>query len=80
MPKFGEFLTKISLKDLLNDQELEQITKYNQFKSSIDKGYNYEKDELILRLIGLVIDKFTIMKENSLVKCFKWVKKYYKKT
>ena len=75
MPKFGEFLTKISLKDLLNDQELEQITKYNQFKSSIDKGYNYEKDELILRLIGLVIDKFTIMKENSLVKCFKWVKK-----
>ena len=75
MPKFGEFLTKISLKDLLNDQELEQITKYNQFKSSIDKGYNYEKDELILRLIGLVIDKFTAMKENSLVKCFKWVKK-----
>ena len=75
MPKFGEFLTKISLKEMLNEQELEQITKYNQFKSGKDKGYNYEKDELILRLIGLVIDKFTAMKENSLVKCFKWVKK-----
>ena len=74
MPKFGEFLTKISLKELLNNQELEQITKYSQFRGEKDKSYNYEKDELILKLINLVIDKFTAMKENSLVKCFKWVK------
>ena len=75
MPKFGEFLTKISLKELLNDQEIEEITKYNQFKNGVEKGFNYEKHELILKLIGLVIDKFSLIKENSLVKCFKWVQK-----
>jgi len=75
MPKFGEFLTKISLKELLNDQEIEEIRKYNQFKTGVEKGFNYEKHELILKLIGLVIDKFSVMKENSLVKCFKWVQK-----
>ena len=75
MPKFGDSLSKISLKELLNEQEIEDIKKYNQFKSIGDKGFNYEKDELILRLIGLVIDKFTAMKENTLVKCFKWAQK-----
>ena len=75
MPKFGEGLNKISLKELLNDQELEDIKKYSQFKLGLEKGYNYEKDELILKLISLVIDKFTSMKENTLVKCLKWVKK-----
>ena len=75
MPKFGEGLNKISLKELLNDQELEDIKRYSQFKLGVEKGFNYEKDELILKLIGLVIDKFTSMKENTLVKCFKWVKK-----
>ena len=74
MPKFGEGLNKISLKELLNDQELEDIKKYSQFKLGLEKGYNYEKDELILKLISLVIDKFTSMKENTLVKCLKWVK------
>ena len=75
MPKFGESLNKISLKELLSDQELEDIKKYNQFKLGAEKGFNYEKDELILKLIGLVIDKFTSMKENTLVKCFKWARK-----
>ena len=75
MPKFGESLSKISLRELLNEQELEDIKKYSQFKLGLEKGYNYEKDELILKLISLVIDKFTSMKENTLVKCLKWVKK-----
>ena len=33
MPKFGESLTKISLRDLLNEQELTDIRKYKQFKT-----------------------------------------------
>ena len=75
MPKFGESLTKISLRDLLSEQELSEIRKYKQFKTGLEKGYNYEKDELILKLIALVIDKFIEKKENALVKCFVWVKK-----
>ena len=75
MPKFGESLTKISLKEILSDQELEDLKKYNQFKKASEKGYNYEKDELILKLLTLVIEKFISMKENTLVKCFRWVKK-----
>jgi len=75
MPKFGESLTKISLRDLLNQQELSDIKKYKQFKIGADKSFNYEKDELILKLIALVIDKFKEMKENALVKCFIWVRK-----
>ena len=54
---------------------MEDLKKYNQFKKASEKGYNYEKDELILKLITLVIEKFISMKENTLVKCFKWVKK-----
>ena len=57
MPRFGESLTKISLRDLLSEQELSEIRKYKQFKTALEKGYNYEKDELILKLIALVIDK-----------------------
>ena len=58
MPKFGESLTKISLRDLLNEQELGDIKRYKQFKTGVERGFNYEKDELILKLIALVIDKF----------------------
>ena len=75
MPKFGESLTKISLKDILSDQELEDLKKYNQFKKSAERQFSYEKDELILKLISLVIDKFISMKENTLAKCFRWVRK-----
>ena len=46
MPKFGESLTKISLRDILNDQELLDIKKYKQFKTGTEKSFNYEKDEL----------------------------------
>ena len=78
MPKFGESLTKISLKDFLNEQELGSLKNYKQFKTAEEKGYNYEKDELIIKLIDLVIDKFREMKENTLVKCFKWAQKIVK--
>ena len=75
MPKFGESLSKISLREILNESELEDIKKYSQLKVGVEKGYHYEKDELILKLMGLVIDKFIAMKENTLVKCLKWAKK-----
>ena len=75
MPRFGESLTKISLKDLLNEQELASLKNYKQFKTAEEKGFNYEKDELIINLIALVIDKFKEMKENTLVKCFTWAQK-----
>ena len=75
MPKFGDSLTKISLKDLLNEQELNSLINYKQFKTASEKGYNYEKDELIIKLIDLVIDKFREMKDNTLVKCFIWAQK-----
>ena len=75
MPKYGEVLNKISLKEILNEKELEDLKKYNQFKTETEKDFTYEKDELVLKLIGLVIDKFTAMKDNTLVKCFKWAKK-----
>ena len=75
MPKFGDSLTKISLKDLLNEQELISLKNYKQFKTASEKGYNYEKDELIIKLIDLVIDKFKEMKETTLVKCFQWAQK-----
>ena len=75
MPKFGDSLTKISLKDLLNEQELNSLINYKQFKTASEKRYNYEKDELIIKLIDLVIDKFREMKDNTLVKCFIWAQK-----
>ena len=55
MPKFGESLNKISLKDLLNEQELGALKNYKQFKTAAEKGYSYEKDELIIKLLDLVI-------------------------
>ena len=75
MPKFGDSLCNISLKDLLNEQELNSLKNYKQFKTAAEKGYYYEKDELIIKLIELVIDKFKEMKENTLVKCFIWAQK-----
>ena len=75
MPKFGDSLTKISLKDLLNEQELASLQNYKQFTTAAERGYNYEKDELIIKLIALVIDKFKEMKQNMLVKCFTWAQK-----
>ena len=75
MPKFGESLNKISLKDLLNEQELDSLRNYEQFKTAAEKGFNYEKNELIMKLIDLVIDKFKENKDNTLVKCFMWAQK-----
>ena len=75
MAKASQLLTTQNIKDLLNDKEIEDLMKYSQFSSCKEKDYIYGKDELCLKLISLVIDKFTEMKENSLVKCFLWVKR-----
>ena len=77
MLKYDDLLAKISLKEILNDKELKELKKYNQFKNASEKGYIYERDKLILNLVSLAIDKFFLMKENILVKCFQWVKKIF---
>ena len=75
MPRASQLLTTQNIKDLLNDTEIEDLMKYSQFSSCKEKDYIYGKDELCLKLISLVIDKFNEMKENSLVKCLLWVKR-----
>ena len=75
MPKVSQSLTTQNLKDLLNETEINDLVKYSQFSSCKEKDYIYGKDELCIKLISLVIDKFNEMKEHSLVKCLTWVKK-----
>ena len=75
MPKTSQLLTTQNIKDLLGDSEIEELMKYSQFSSCKEKDYTYGKDELCLKLISLVIDRFNEMKENSLVKLLLWVKR-----
>jgi hypothetical protein len=75
MPKVSQSLTTQNIKDLLSEEEITDLMKYSQFSSCKERDYIYAKDELCLKLISLVIDKFNEMKENSLVKCLLWVKK-----
>ena len=75
MPKPSQLLTTQNIKDLLDEKEIEDIMKYSQFSSCKEKDYLYGKDELCLKVISVVIDKFNEMKENSLVKCLLWVKR-----
>ena len=75
MPRVSQSLTSQNIKDLLSEEEINELVKYSQFTSCKERDYTYAKDELCLKLISLVIDKFNEMKENSLVKLFLWVKK-----
>ena len=74
MTKIESFST-LCLKDMLNQKELNDVIKYPLFKTDIKKGYIYEKDELILKLITLAIEKFKQSNEYGIVKCLNWVKK-----
>ena len=46
MPKTSQLLTTQNIKDLLSDNEIEDLMKYSQFSSCKEKDYTYGKDEL----------------------------------
>jgi len=75
MRNISESLTTINIKDLLSDKEINDLIKYSQFKFCKERNYILEKSELCYKLLSLVIEKFKEMKENSLAKCFLWMKK-----
>ena len=75
MSSISGSLTTINIKDLLNDKEIADLLKYTQFESCKKRNYIYEKDELCIKLLTLVIDKFKEMKENTIVKCLLWMLK-----
>ena len=73
MPQESDFNT-IHLNTFLTDKEIKNLSQYKTFTDIKDSKYAYEKDELLLKFISLAIEKFEEIKDNSLVKCFKWVK------
>ena len=75
MPKESQSLTIQSLKDILNEEEINNLMKYSQFSTCKERDYMYSKDELCIKLISLLIDKFNETKENSIVKCLIWMKR-----
>ena len=75
MPKESQSLTIQSIKDILNEEEIKNLMKYSQFSTCKERDYMYSKDELCIKLISLLIDKFNETKENSIVKCLVWMKR-----
>ena len=75
MSSISGSLTTINIKDLLNDKEISDLMKYTQFESCKRRNYIYEKDELCIKLLTLVIDKFKEMKQNTIVKSLLWMLK-----
>ena len=73
MPKIEETLNEVSLKYILNTEELEVLKKYPIFKNSEDNEFCYDKNELLLKFVSLAIDKFKELKDDILVKCLNWV-------
>ena len=75
MTKLEESLNQISLKDILDSAEIESLKKYSLFKNIEEADYNFDKNELLLKIVSLAIEKFREYKDDILVKCFKWVEK-----
>ena len=75
MPKESQSLTTQSIKDILNESEINELMKYSQFTSCKEKDYMYSKDELCIKLISLLIDKFNETREGTIVKCLEWMKR-----
>ncbi len=73
MTKIEESLNEVSLKYILDPQEIQVLKKFSIFKDIEDHEYWYDKNELLLKFVSLAIDKFTRFKDLVLVKCFKWV-------
>ena len=47
-------------------KESQSLMKYSQFSTCKERDYMYAKDELCIKLISLLIDKFNETKENSI--------------
>ena len=75
MPKNQVSFTAISLTSILSDKEMANIVKSDIFKDGKDNDYSYEKSELLLKFISLALEKFQNEKDNTMIKCFEWVKK-----
>ena len=75
MPKLEESLNQISLKDILDSAEIESLKKYSLFKNIDEAEFNFDKNELLLKLVSLAIEKFREYHDDILVKCFNWVEK-----
>ena len=73
MSKIEESLNQVSLKFILDSNELESLKKYTLFKDAEENDFCYDKNELLLKFVSLAIDKFKQLKEEFLVKCFNWV-------
>ena len=73
MSKIEETLNQVSLKFFLNSTELKELKKYPLFQNAEENEFCYDKNELLLKLVSLAIDKFKELKDEVLVKCFNWV-------
>ena len=73
MPKEPDFNT-IHLNTILTEKEIKNLSQTKTFTDIEESNCSYEKDELVLKFISLAIEKFEEMENNSLVKCFEWVK------
>jgi hypothetical protein len=78
MPKIEESLNEVSLKYILDPQDLEELKKNPIFQNIEENEYCYDKNELLLKFVSLAIDKFRELKDNTLCKCFKWVQNQLK--
>ena len=73
MPRIEESLNQVSLKIILNPNELSILKKHPLFNNLEENEYCYDKNELLLKFVSLAIDKFKQLKDDTLVKCFGWV-------
>ena len=73
MPKVEESLNEVSLRYILDTEEIEGLKKYPIFQNIEDNEFCYDKKELLLKFVTLAIDKFIESKDEILAKCFKWV-------
>ena len=58
MSKIEETLNQVSLKFFLNSTELKELKKYPLFQNAEENEFCYDKNELLLKLVSLVIDRF----------------------
>ena len=73
MSKIEESLNQVSLKLILDSNELNLLKQYSLFKDAEENDFCYDKNELLLKFVSLAIEKFKQIKEEFLVKCFNWV-------
>ena len=72
----------INLNDILTNNEISELEKSSEFNPVFgvsnqqeEQVLNYEKDELIMKIISMAISKSEKYNERTLAKCLRWVKK-----